>query len=195
MRQAALSAPRAASAATASRASTIRTKNSSARASRFMQLESEKAQNELDIPRLKKLGDQASDNATANHLYARPPTDRHRSASMDAPDSGDWRLAIHDLQQEVKKVGPDLKEVRMKLAQGMDSLLAGPYAHVPPTTKMPQFRLSAGRNSGHRRFHLAVRSHRPAAAEANSGRRGARQDAASNLAAAWPAIPSAKARI
>ena len=50
----------------------------------------------------------------------------------------------HDLQQEIKKVGPDLKEVRMKIQEGMDSLLAATHARVPPDDQDAAVPLAAG---------------------------------------------------
>ena len=105
------------------------------------QLASEKAANELEIPRLKKLGDQASDNATAEAYYAKANELTITDSKMDA------QLLVmdtrsHNLLQEVKKVGPDLKEVRMKLHKEWIPYWLGNTHTFRPTTKMPQFRLS-----------------------------------------------------
>ena len=47
----------------------------------------------------------------------------------------------HDLQQEIKKVGPDLKEVRMKIHKEWIPYWLQNTHEFRPTTKMPQFRL------------------------------------------------------
>ena len=64
----------------------------------------------------------------------------------------------HNLLQEIKKVGPDLKEVRMKIAQGMDSVLAGPHHRVPPHNEDAAVPLRRRRHSGNFRVHLAERA-------------------------------------
>ena len=64
------SAKRAASAATSSRASTIRTSCSSPRASRSPSSKATRTADQLEIPRLNKLGDSATSNDVANNYYA-----------------------------------------------------------------------------------------------------------------------------
>ena len=48
----------------------------------------------------------------------------------------------HDLLQEIKKVGPDLKEARQKLRKEWIPYWIGHTTEFRPTTKMPQFRIS-----------------------------------------------------
>lgn len=48
----------------------------------------------------------------------------------------------HDLLQEIKKVGPDLKEARQKLRKEWIPYWIGHTTEFRPTTKMPQFRMS-----------------------------------------------------
>ncbi len=104
------------------------------------QLAAEKAQNELDIPRLKKLGDLASDNATAETYYTRATELTVTVSKMDAQVLV-METRAHNLLQEVKKVGPDLKEVRMKIHKEWIPYWLGNTHEFRPTTKMPQFRL------------------------------------------------------
>src|SRR5258708_31933095 len=47
----------------------------------------------------------------------------------------------HNLLQEIKKVGPDLKEVRMKIHKEWIPYWLKHTHEFRPTTKMPQFRL------------------------------------------------------
>jgi cytochrome c551/c552 len=105
------------------------------------QLATQKTQNELEIPRLQKRGDQAPDNVTAQRLYAEATDLTVTDSRMD----GQLEQLLdhtHNLLQEVKKVGPDLKEVRMKLNKDWIPYWIGYTHEFRPTTKMPQFRLS-----------------------------------------------------
>ena len=61
----------------------------------------------------------------------------------------------HDLLQEIKKVGPDLKEARQKLRKEWIPYWIGHTTEFRPTTKMPQFQSHRRRNPAHRRLHLA----------------------------------------
>ncbi len=123
-------------------------------------LETQKAANELEIPRLQQRGDSAPDNASANRLYA-------QATNLTVEDSRlDGQILqlddrSHDLQQEVKKLGPDLKEVRMKINKEWIPYWLGHTHEFRPTTKMPQFRLTQDQIRGNLRVHLAVRAHRP----------------------------------
>ena len=105
------------------------------------QFESQKAQNELSIPRLQKQGDQAPDNASAERLYAEA-TDLTVTDSKIDGQVEELELRSHNLLQEIKKVGPDLKDVRMKLHKEWIPYWIGHTHEFRPTTKMPQFRLS-----------------------------------------------------
>jgi cytochrome c551/c552 len=107
----------------------------------IMQLGKEKSDDELEIARLQKLGDQAPDNDTANKLYARATNLTVEVSRLDA-ETETLEEDSHSLLQEIKKVGPDLKEVRQKLhKQWIPYWLANTHT-FRPTTKMPQFRLS-----------------------------------------------------
>ena len=108
----------------------------------IMQLAKQKSDDELDIPRLQKLGDQAPDNDTANKLYAQATNLTVEVSRLDA-QSETLEERSHSLLQEIKKVGPDLKEVRQKLhKQWIPYWLANTHT-FRPTTKMPQFRLTS----------------------------------------------------
>ncbi|MHB8539465.1 MAG: hypothetical protein ACYDCD_00775 [Candidatus Acidiferrales bacterium] len=103
-------------------------------------LEKTKAGDNQKIPQLNKAGDQAPDNATAQKLYAQATNLTVGVSKIDARVEQLDELT-HSLQQEVKRVGPDLKEVRMKLNPNWIPYWLGHTWQFDPTTKMPQFRL------------------------------------------------------
>jgi hypothetical protein len=101
-------------------------------------------QNEtVEIPRLNKLGDQAPTNQLAQQYYAQAQNltvaDTRSEVRVDQLD----RLS-RDLFLEVKKVGPDLKEVRMKLDPDWIPYWLEHTHQWRPTTQMPQFRFAPG---------------------------------------------------
>ncbi|MFY9529739.1 MAG: hypothetical protein WBC04_11545 [Candidatus Acidiferrales bacterium] len=107
----------------------------------ILQLSSDKTQNELEIPRLQKLGDQAPDNASAQRYYTQATNLTVSDSQVDAQIQV-LEQRSHNLLQEIKKVGPDLKEVRMKLRKEWIPYWLGHTHEFRSTTKMPQFRLS-----------------------------------------------------
>src|SRR6185295_10073866 len=106
----------------------------------ILQLTNDKNANLLEIPRLNKQGDTATDNAAANRFYQQATNLNVSIAGIDAQiEQLDQRS--HSLLEEIKKVGPDLKEVRMKIhKEWIPYWLANTHT-FRPTTKMPQFRL------------------------------------------------------
>lgn len=103
-------------------------------------LEKEKTDDNQEIPLLNKQGDQAPDNATAQRLYAQATNLTVGVSKIDASIEQLDELS-HSLQAEVKRVAPDLKEVRMKLHPDWIPYWLGHTWNFDPTTKMPQFRL------------------------------------------------------
>ena len=104
------------------------------------QLENEKADDKLTIAQLNKKGDSAPDNETANRYYAEATDLTVRMSRIDSSvESLDRRSA--NLLREIKKVGPDLKEVRMKIHKEWIPNWLKHTHEWRPTTKMPQFRL------------------------------------------------------
>ncbi len=103
-------------------------------------LENDRKVDQDEIPRLNKLGDQASDNAVANNFYQQA---QNLTVTISNMDSHQEQLEekSHDLLQEIKKVGPDLKEVRMKIHKEWIPYWLQHTHEWRPTTKMPQFRL------------------------------------------------------
>jgi cytochrome c2 len=109
----------------------------------ILQLAKQKTDDELEIPRLQKLGDKAPDNAAAEKYYSLA-TDLTVEVSRLDTQAESLEQRAHDLQQEVKKVGPDLKEARMKLRKEWIPYWIGHTRDFRPTTKMPQFRFQRG---------------------------------------------------
>jgi cytochrome c2 len=104
------------------------------------QLAATKKADQLRIAQLNKAGDAATDNDAANALYAEATNLTVTISRMDAQAEQLEDLS-HSLLQDVKKVGPDLKEVRMKLRPEWIPYWLGHTHEFRPTTKMPQFRL------------------------------------------------------
>jgi cytochrome c2 len=106
-------------------------------------LEKTKSDDELEIPRLQKLGDNASDNSAAQNFYAQATNLTVEISRMDA-ERESLEQRSHNLIQEIKKVGPDLKEARQKLRKEWIPYWIGHTNEFRPTTKMPQFRFATG---------------------------------------------------
>jgi cytochrome c2/uncharacterized ParB-like nuclease family protein len=109
----------------------------------ILQVAKQKTDDELEIPRLQKLGDRAPDNAAAEKYYSQA-TDLTVEVSRLDTQAESLEQRAHDLQQEVKKVGPDLKEARMKLRKEWIPYWIGHTREFRPTTRMPQFRFQPG---------------------------------------------------
>jgi cytochrome c551/c552 len=109
----------------------------------ILQLAKTKTDDELEIPRLQKLGDTAADNATADKYYAQATNLTVEVSRLDA-ERGSLEDRSYNLLQEVKKVGPDLKEARQKLNKDWIPYWLGHTWEFRPTTKMPQFRFLPG---------------------------------------------------
>ncbi|MGB0035142.1 MAG: hypothetical protein WBP79_06685 [Candidatus Acidiferrales bacterium] len=107
----------------------------------ILQLAKQKSDDELDIPRIQKLGDQAPDNATANAYYAQATNLTVEISRLDAKRES-LEQRSHNLLQEIKKLGPNLKDARLKLRKEWIPYWIGHTNEFRPTTKMPQFRLS-----------------------------------------------------
>jgi len=110
---------------------------------RIMAIEKTKTDEEQEIPRLQKLGDNASDNASAEKFYGQATNLTVEISRMDA-ERETLEGRSHNLIQEIKKVGPDLKEARQKLHKEWIPYWIGHTNEFRPTTKMPQFRFAAG---------------------------------------------------
>jgi len=104
------------------------------------QLEGQKREYELEIPRLIKKGDEAEDVVAGRNFYAQADNRRVTISNMDARVEQQG-LREHSLLREEKKVGPSLKEVRMKLRPEWIPAWLEKTHEFRPGTKMPQFRL------------------------------------------------------
>jgi cytochrome c551/c552 len=110
---------------------------------RIMAIEKTKGDDEQEIPRLQKLGDNAPDNAAAEKFYGQATNLTVEISRMDA-ERETLEGRSHNLIQEIKKVGPDLKEARQKLHKEWIPYWIAHTTEFRPTTKMPQFRFAAG---------------------------------------------------
>ncbi len=106
----------------------------------FDQLGAQRAENLLDAQKSIKAGDSAPDNESARKFYQQADDLRLAASKVDLQRDQVLRQ-IKYLQMGQKKVGPDLKEVRMKLRPDWIPVwLENPHA-FRPTTRMPRFRL------------------------------------------------------
>jgi cytochrome c551/c552 len=110
---------------------------------KIAQLSDEKKQDDLEIPRLQKAGDNAPDNQAAQKLYARATNLTVRVSKIDGQTEQLEQLS-HSLLEEIKKVGPDLKDARLKLRKEWIPYWLENTHEFRPTTKMPQFRFAPG---------------------------------------------------
>src|ERR1700704_1692352 len=104
------------------------------------QLENQKKDGRLQSADLNKKGDTATDNEAANRYYGQATNLTVTISGIDAQIE-QLEQRSHNLLQEIKKVGPDLKEVRMKIHKEWIPYWLLPTRDFRPTTKMPQFRL------------------------------------------------------
>jgi hypothetical protein len=109
----------------------------------ILQIVKTKEDDNLEIPRLQKLGDQAPDNAAAEKYYSQAINLIVEISRLDARTESLERRS-HNLQQEIKKVGPDLKDARLKLRKEWIPYWLGHTRDFRPGTKMPQFRFQPG---------------------------------------------------
>ncbi len=103
-------------------------------------LEREKKSNVEQARQLNHRGDTAATNAEAQRYYAEATGLTVDNAKIDTQVTS-LETKAHDLFQEVKKVGPNLKEARLKLHQNWIPYWIGHTHQFDPTAQMPQFRL------------------------------------------------------
>src|SRR5207247_1739858 len=104
------------------------------------QLEQQKAEWEREIGFTIQKGDRTKDNAEAQRLYAYADDLKVRSSGLDAKVE-QLDIRSKSLIREIKKVGPSLKEVRMKIRKEWLPVWIENPNHWRPGTKMPTFRL------------------------------------------------------
>ncbi|MCS6954130.1 MAG: c-type cytochrome [Bryobacterales bacterium] len=104
------------------------------------QLEQQRAEFERQIQFTIEKGDRAQDNAEAQRLYQHADNLKLRISSINARIE-QLDIRSRNLLREVKKIGPSLKEVRMKLRpEWLPVWIKDPHQYRPGT-KMPTFRL------------------------------------------------------
>ena len=105
------------------------------------QLEGEKRDNTKQADYLMKQADTAETNEEANKLNDQAVALRVSNSKIDGRlQQIDFRS--HSLMQDVKKVGPNLKDVRLKLNKNWIPVWLKKPSDFRPTTKMPNFRLT-----------------------------------------------------
>ena len=110
-------------------------------AQQVKQLESEKKENVKQAAYLMKQADAAQSNEEANRLNDRAVALKVTNSKLDL------RIVQLDrstksLLQDMKKVGPNLKEIRLKLNKNWVPVWLKKPSDFRPTTKMPNFRLN-----------------------------------------------------
>ena len=110
-------------------------------AQQIKQLEQEKVDNVKQAAYLMKQADSAASNEEANHL------NDQAVALRVANSKDDLRIAQLDrttksLLQDVKKIGPNLKDIRLKLNKNWIPVWLHKPTDFRATTKMPNFRLN-----------------------------------------------------
>ena len=104
------------------------------------QLETQRHETQREIQRAIRSGDQAADNDAARTFYLKAETLRVSTSDIDGR-SEQLNYRARNLLRDIKKVGPSLKEVRVKIRPDWIPVwLKDPHA-FRPTTKMPSFRL------------------------------------------------------
>jgi len=105
------------------------------------QLEQQKAEWEREIGFMIQKADRSKDGKEAQRLYAAADDLKVRSSGLDAKIE-QLDIRSKSLIREIKKVGPSLKELRMKLANKnwLPVWIKNPH-EWRPGTKMPTFRL------------------------------------------------------
>lgn len=106
----------------------------------IQQLERQKTANVQQVAQLNHLGDVASSNALAQRDYAEATNLTVRNSQIDTR-VGVLDARSHDLFQEVKRVGPDLKEIRLKLHPDWIPYWLEATHVFDSNAQMPQFRL------------------------------------------------------
>jgi len=105
------------------------------------QLEQSKIDNLKNAAALMKQADAAESNEEANRLNDEAVALKVSNSKMDGRIQ-QLDFQSHSLMQDQKKVGPNLKDVRLKLNQNWIPVWLKKPTDFRPTTKMPNFRLS-----------------------------------------------------
>ncbi len=105
------------------------------------QIETQKKDNLKQTAYLMKQADAAQSNEEANRLNGEAVDLRVANCKLDGRLQ-QLDFQSHSLMQDMKKVGPNLKDARLKLNKNWIPVWLKKPADFRPTTKMPNFRLS-----------------------------------------------------
>jgi cytochrome c551/c552 len=105
------------------------------------QLEQEKKDNVKQAAYLMKQADAAETNDEANRLNDHAVTLKVENSKIDGRIQ-QIDFQTHGLMQDMKKIGPNLKDVRLKLNRNWIPVWLKKPTDFRPTTKMPNFRLN-----------------------------------------------------
>jgi cytochrome c551/c552 len=105
------------------------------------QIETQKKENVKNSADLMKQADAAQSNDQANTLNTRAVDLKVDNSKLDARLQ-QLDFQSHSLMQDQKKVGPNLKDVRLKLNRNWIPVWLKKPSDFRPTTKMPNFRLT-----------------------------------------------------
>jgi cytochrome c551/c552 len=105
------------------------------------QLETDKTDNTKQAADLMKQADAAQSNEEANRLNDKAVALRVANSKIDGRLQ-QLDFQSHSLMQDMKKIGPNLKDVRLKLNKNWIPVWLKKPTDFRPTTKMPNFRLN-----------------------------------------------------
>jgi len=105
------------------------------------QFEGEKKDNIKQSAYLMKQADQATNNEEANRLNEKAVALRVANSKLDGRIQ-QIDFQSHSLMQDTKKIGPNLKDIRLKLNKNWIPVWLKKPTDFRPTTKMPNFRLN-----------------------------------------------------
>ena len=105
------------------------------------QIENQKKDNLKQTAYLMKEADNAESNDEANKLNTQAVDLRVANSKLDARLQ-QLDFQSHSLMQDMKKIGPNLKDVRLKLNKNWIPVWLRKPTDFRPTTKMPNFRLT-----------------------------------------------------
>src|SRR3989442_12779583 len=105
------------------------------------QLEQQRAQNVKQAAYLMKQADAAQSNEEANQLNDKAVALKVEDSKIDGHIQ-QLDFQTHSLMQDMKKIGPNLKDVRLKLNKNWIPVWLKKPTDFRPTTKMPNFRLT-----------------------------------------------------
>ena len=107
------------------------------------QFEGQKKDNFKQTAYLMKQADSASSNDEANRLNEKAVALKVENSKLDGRIR-QLDFQAHSLMEDMKKVGPNLKDIRLKLNRNWIPVWLKKPSDFRPTTKMPNFRLNDG---------------------------------------------------